>query len=179
MSDPPALETALLVLVPRADPLVARYRERHDPAARVGVPAHVTIAYPFAPLDLITAEDMGTLRRIAAGVGAFDLTLSTLGWFGTDLLFLRPDDPGPLDRLVSEVGKAFPAHPIYGGVHEQVVAHVTVAQGADPTVLAAVEEGLGALLPIRQRVDVVELWQGPPPASGHGRWRSIHRFPLG
>jgi 2'-5' RNA ligase len=174
-----ALETALLVLVPTADAVVAGYRERYDPAARVGVPAHVTIAYPFAPLEHLSPNDLATVHAIAAGVACFDLRLSETAWFGTDLLYLRPDDPEPLDRLVCEVGAAFPDHPIYGGVHENVVAHVTVAQGADRAELAAVEERLAPHLPLQQRVSAVELWEGPPPASGHGRWHSVHRFPLG
>jgi hypothetical protein len=42
-------ETALLLPVPAAEPAVSRHRARFDVAARDGVPAHVTVLYPFLP----------------------------------------------------------------------------------------------------------------------------------
>ena len=45
----PATETALLVEVPAADAAVARHREILDLAAGWGVPAHLTVLYPFVP----------------------------------------------------------------------------------------------------------------------------------
>jgi hypothetical protein len=41
-------ESALLVTVPAAEPAVARHRSRLDTSATVGVPAHITVLYPFA-----------------------------------------------------------------------------------------------------------------------------------
>ena len=42
-------ETALVVLVPEAEAIVGRLRQRYDPSAAVGMPAHITINYPFLP----------------------------------------------------------------------------------------------------------------------------------
>ena len=39
-------ESALLVAVPEAEPLVGALRLVHDPSAAVGVPAHITILLP-------------------------------------------------------------------------------------------------------------------------------------
>ncbi len=36
-----------MVPVPAVEPLVARYRDRFDAAAGGGVPAHITVLYPF------------------------------------------------------------------------------------------------------------------------------------
>src|SRR5215207_2399787 len=50
-------ESALLIPVPAAEPTLQRWRERLDPACRLGVPAHVTLLYPFvapAALDDVT-----------------------------------------------------------------------------------------------------------------------------
>lgn len=41
------LESALVVLVPEAEALVKSFRDRHDPSAAAGVPAHITLLYPF------------------------------------------------------------------------------------------------------------------------------------
>jgi hypothetical protein len=41
--------SAVLVPVPEAERVVSRYRARLDGAAALGVPAHVTVLYPFVP----------------------------------------------------------------------------------------------------------------------------------
>ena len=40
-------ESALVVLVPAAEPCVGALRLRYDPVARLGMPAHVTLLHPF------------------------------------------------------------------------------------------------------------------------------------
>ena len=42
-------ESALVVLVPEAEAVVGRLRHRYDPSAAVGIPAHITLNYPFLP----------------------------------------------------------------------------------------------------------------------------------
>jgi hypothetical protein len=51
--EPAAQESALVVLVPAAEALVGVFRALYDPAVRVGVPAHITVLYPFVPTDKI------------------------------------------------------------------------------------------------------------------------------
>jgi hypothetical protein len=41
----PLNESALVV--PEAEPLVKPFRDRYDPSAAAGVPAHITLLYPF------------------------------------------------------------------------------------------------------------------------------------
>ena len=43
------IESALIIAVPEAEPLVKALRERFDWSAAQGVPAHITILYPFIP----------------------------------------------------------------------------------------------------------------------------------
>jgi hypothetical protein len=43
--------TALVILVPEAEALVKAFRERYDPSAAEGMPAHVTVLYPFKTLE--------------------------------------------------------------------------------------------------------------------------------
>ena len=43
----PKPESALVILVPEAEPLVRPFRHRFDPSAALGVPAHITLLYPF------------------------------------------------------------------------------------------------------------------------------------
>jgi hypothetical protein len=54
--DPAGLqESTILVPVPEAEPVVGQLRARLDRAASRGIPAHVTILYPFVPPGQITA----------------------------------------------------------------------------------------------------------------------------
>jgi hypothetical protein len=40
-------ESALVVLVPEAEAATKPFRDQYDPAAAAGVPAHITLLYPF------------------------------------------------------------------------------------------------------------------------------------
>ena len=47
-------ESAILVPVPGAEPVAGRLRARFDRSAGRGIPAHVTVLYPFVPPGQIT-----------------------------------------------------------------------------------------------------------------------------
>ena len=51
-------QSAFVVLVPEAEPWVKDLRERYDPIAAVGMPAHITVLFPFIPPDLLTDSDL-------------------------------------------------------------------------------------------------------------------------
>src|SRR5437660_989822 len=76
-------ESALLIPVPEAEPLVGQWRLEHDPSARAGVPPHVTLLYPFLPPDDITPGDLDELFARALG---HDVAL-----LGADLLEVVAD----------------------------------------------------------------------------------------
>ena len=59
----PPIESALVVLVPDAEVLVKPFRDRHDPSAAIGVPAHVTLLYPFIAPKEINSAVLDELRR--------------------------------------------------------------------------------------------------------------------
>ena len=111
----PAWETALLVPVPAAEPAVGRHRARLDEAARDGVPAHITVLYPFLPPARISDRLLASLGRLFAGVAAFEFKLDRIGWFGEEVVWLGPRDPTPFSILTSLTFTAFPSCPPYGG----------------------------------------------------------------
>ena len=51
-----ALESAVVIPVPEAEPLVGELRLEHDPAAAAGVPAHVTLLSPSSTRARSTAR---------------------------------------------------------------------------------------------------------------------------
>ena len=83
-------ESAVLVPVPEAERVVSRHRARLDGAAALGVPAHVTVLFPFVPPSAITATTLESLAAAVASVGAFDCEFAVTAWFGSDVLWLAP-----------------------------------------------------------------------------------------
>src|SRR6185312_14804244 len=48
--------TALIVAVPEAETAVGALRREHDSSAALGVPAHVTILFPFLPPERVDQD---------------------------------------------------------------------------------------------------------------------------
>ncbi|MFZ0078470.1 MAG: 2'-5' RNA ligase family protein, partial [Trebonia sp.] len=107
-------ESALLVAVPAAESAVARHRSRLDTSAAVGVPAHITVLYPFLPPDLIDADTHATLARLFASVPGFPFTLDQTRWFPDPVLWLGPSDTARFSALTALVAAAFPSCPHRG-----------------------------------------------------------------
>lgn len=170
---------ALLVRCPAAEPVVGRHRAQLDRAARVGVPAHVTVLFPFK--TDVDAADHHALRRLFEAHEPFVVHFDRTDWFDDRVVFVRPADPTPLVALTEAVQAGFPDYPIYRGAFDQVVPHLTVGDGQPPAELRSAECAVSDLLPFSQPVDRVELWSGPPPIAPdpQGRWRLLRYYPLG
>src|SRR5207247_1798174 len=82
-------ETGILLPVPEAEPLVGPWRARYDAAAQTGVPAHVTLLYPFLPPDRIGPETLRGLTELFASVAPFDFRLAETRRFPR-ILYLAP-----------------------------------------------------------------------------------------
>ena len=55
--------TALIVKVPQAEAMVGDLRARFDAVSQLGVPAHITILFPFMAPDQVT---QAVLQRVQA-----------------------------------------------------------------------------------------------------------------
>ncbi len=167
--------TALVVVVPEAEPIVGGDRERLDVNAPLGVPAHVSVLFPFVPVRGLDSAVTARLARVFRGLLAFDAVFSRTGWFSQGVLYLEPEDPAPFRALTSAAFAQFPDHPPYEGVYEVVVPHLTIGHGVPIEDLRQAESAIAPRLPLRARVDVVSLLVQAP--SGH--WSVGHRFALG
>lgn len=168
-------ESALIVRVPTAEPHVAHIRARHDPTAALGVPAHITVLYPFVPPHAITADVLARTHRALAPSRAFPFLLMGMRRF-PGLLWLAPEPAAPFVSMTNAIARAFPAHPPYGGRFPTIVPHLTVAHTSPPSD-EAIEAELQALLrahgPIAGHCGDVELIENTT-----GRWLFRHRFVL-
>ena len=167
--------TALVVLVAEAEPLVADLRERFDPSAAEGVPAHVTILVPFAPRAELDAEACARLAAALAATPAFDFTLARVGRFERTA-WLAPEPAAPFVALTLAVMQAFPGWLPYGGAFDGIVPHLTAADGDAATaeaVAAELQARLARQGPVRARCRAVELFE-----NGQTRWVAVNRFAL-
>lgn len=153
--------TALIIAVPEAEPAVAALRLRHDPMARLGVPAHITIHFPFAPADSVPED---AVTGLLAGRTAFAFELASVEHFGDDVTYLAPDPAAPFCELIAASAERWPEYPLYDGAHhvDEIVPHLTVG-------LARLE--LQLALPIACIAHAVTLLEEDDEGSWHVRRR--------
>jgi 2'-5' RNA ligase len=169
--------SAVLVAVPEADPVVGQHRLLLDPAASWGVPAHVTVLYPFVPPARLRDADIQRLADAVSEVPAFDAELPRVEWFDDDVVWLAPEPAEQFRHLISVVAAAFPDLPLYGGEFDDVVPHLTIGGPSRGTVdeLRRAADDVAPQLPLHTRVDEVAVMVGSRTA---GSWRTVARVPL-
>jgi 2'-5' RNA ligase len=150
-----------------------RVRMRHDPVAGAGVPAHVTILFPFLSSAALTPAVRRTLAGIAAGVAPFDVRFSRVERF-PDVVWLAPEPHEPFRELTARTAAAFPEHPPYEGLYDVVVPHLTMGTGSSPE-LDRLERLLETCPPVADRVRALEVIV----ENGSDRWHRRWRIPLG
>src|SRR5687768_3155460 len=107
------MQTALIIAVPQAEPAVSHHRATLDSAAADGVPAHITVLYPFLPLDQIGAAVLSQLSRLFTAYPRMNFTLARTAWFGQTVVYLEPQPAAPFRDLTAAVWQAFPGYPPY------------------------------------------------------------------
>jgi len=169
-------QTAFIVRIPEANGYVNDLRERFDPSAALGVPAHITVLSPFMPPEQISEVVRATIARSLAQFAPFPFALRRVGRFPATA-WLMPEPADPFIALTNALVTAFPQFPPYGGAHARVVPHLTVADG-DAANAAIAERELGRLLKSRGSVQstcsAVTLLE-----NSSGRWEELHVFELG
>ena len=175
MNDTAAVDptrSALIVGIPEAEPAVAALRSRLDRSAATGVPAHITVLFPFLPPQQLTPQVLAAVRLIAAGVPRFFLTLDRIGWFGDRVVWLAPEPAEPFRELTNRIAARFPEAQPYDGEFTEVVPHLTIGHSHPRPDLAAAAAEVEQHLPIKARVGSLRLIAGEP-------WHTLTEFPLG
>ncbi len=170
-------ESALVVLIPEVENLVRSFRDQYDPSAAVGVPAHVTILYPFKPPDELTAEVITTLQDLISRLPGFHVAFQEFQGF-PNTLYLDPLPAEPFRQLTEIIVERYPETPPYGGAFTEIVPHLTVAQISDIQRLDKITDEFREVarkqLPISARVNTVSLMD-----NSSGSWKVRAQFSLG
>jgi 2'-5' RNA ligase superfamily len=165
--------SAIVVLVPEAEHLVDALRARHDPAAALGVPAHVTVLFPF--VSPVNDDTIRRVAEIASRHAPFATTFGTVERFPGLVVWLRPEPSEPFSALIDGFVAEFPDWPPYGGAVAEPIPHLTVADGVDADTAAALEAELESGLPLTSRVTELTLLVG----DDAQRWTLARTWPLG
>jgi 2'-5' RNA ligase len=161
-------------VVPIRLPRAAEERRRnHDAEALRGVPAHITILYPFAAPDALTAGTRRALIKIVRTAEPFDCLFASVGRF-PEIVYVVPEPAEPFRTLTQLVIARFPEYPPYDGAFAAVIPHLGIGRALDRTVLDSLAAVTEATLPFKRRVTRLAILVEAP----DGRWRTRWSIPL-
>ena len=163
--------SALVVLVPEAEPLIEAWRRAHTRDGAAGMPAHVTLLYPFAAVEDV---ELDVVRSLVSESEPFEFTLRAVHEWPDGVVYLEPEPAEPLARLARRLAERFPEYPPYGGAHDEVIPHVTVAHTEDRRARADAAASVAGSLPIVCNANEVWLMH-----EVNGSWQRHTPFRLG
>jgi 2'-5' RNA ligase len=169
-------ESAIVVELPELDAVIDEYRYVLDPSRRWGMPAHLTLLYPFVRPAKVDHAILSKLEEAAKGVIPFDAEFDDIGWFAHQVVWIAPSHPKQFESLILQVLDAFPECPPYGGAFDEVVPHVTIGEGGEVELLRAAVDAIRPQLPLKSRVTSLSLMAG---STEPGSWNVVERIALG
>jgi hypothetical protein len=141
-------------------------------AARYGAPPHVTVLFPLLPIISIDGGIVEELGMLVGTRAPFEVEFSGCARF-PGVLYLEPTPDEPFRGLTAAIARHWPQVPPYGGQFDDPTPHLTVSHTVDPARFDEIEADVSTRLPLRTKVDHVELL-----AFDGRRWRRRHRLPL-
>ena len=171
---PPSEQSAVTVraVLP---PAHERLRRASVGDAIDGLPAHLTMLYPFVDPARLGPWVRRRLAEVSATVPAFEYRLVGAGTW-PDAIYVAVDPVDPFVELQRRLAAAFPGFPIYGtDPGFDFVPHVTVAEGPPIHDPATLDDPAWSSLPRPGRAAFIEVIARPTAAP----WRTIWRLPLG
>jgi hypothetical protein len=178
-------QTALIIPVPAADPILAAVATEYPDAVRPGIPAHVSLLYPFLPVGELVADDLDPVLDPVRRNGGEHT--DTAGWLSVFAARTRPfevrfteigTEPGfagltapELVPLTTAIRARWPRIIPYGGrFGADPAAHLTIAMDFAATDAARILELTRQFLPLTIRVE--ELWL----LALASTWHRVGRF---
>jgi 2'-5' RNA ligase len=151
-----------------------RLRRRSVPDAPAGLPAHLTLLYPFVDPSRLDASVRVTVGAVAARHAPFDYRLvAAARW--PDTIYVAVEPTKPFVALQADLGAAFSEHPIYGEPPGfAFVPHVTVAEGDASENSRLLDDPAWSSLPRAARAVALDVI-----ADQGGGWRLVWRLRLG
>jgi 2'-5' RNA ligase len=160
------VRTAIAIGLDELAPTVAAARYDLDRYGEDEIELHVTLLYPFVPRQELEPDVVDSLRSFFAERPAPAFSLASVESFDEGVTYAAPRPDGQLIRLLDELAERYPETPPYGGIHDDVVPHATLA---DDDADGAVRERVEPLLPVECRPSRASLYEEFEPR----RWREL------
>jgi hypothetical protein len=164
--------TGLVLPVPAAEDLLAAVGRRHPEAARDGVPAHVTVLFPFLRPEKIDGAVLRTLRELFEQHPPLPVRFTECRR-RAEFVHLHPEPADGLRRLLDHARREWPDVIPYEGAYGEVEPHLTVSIRTSEDTAERIHAESGRELPIE-----AELREGWLISSREQRWTVVERFPL-
>ncbi len=119
------MQTILLIPVPESETIVGKWRKKYDPSEIHGIPAHITLLFPFKNPQDINSVVIHQLKNLFIKVKKFSFTLSKINTF-PGVIFLEPEPKDPFISLTEEIARLFPENPPYEGKFDTINPHLTI-----------------------------------------------------
>jgi hypothetical protein len=125
------------------------------------------------PAEEVDDQVLGELGDLFASQPSFRYRLPRVARF-PEVAWLAPDPAGPFSDLTELIASRYPDYPPYEGIHDEVIPHLTVAEGG-PELQDEVDAALTPSLPLEaEALEVTMIVE-----DESGEWHSGERFPLG
>ena len=170
------METAIVVPVESAELLLSAAATAFGFDRPPGVPAHVTLLYPFVDAERLVVGHAHEAQRALSDVQPFECSFSSIGRFDDPpvAIYLEPKPVEQFSAMVEALIAAFPKFPPYGGAVEAVVPHLTIVETADRHLWTEVEEWVKPQLPVGTFVQEFSIY-----AQTDTGWVERFKLPLG
>lgn len=122
------LSAVVIIAPPEIQVAVTPLRLKYGMERMLRVPAHITVLFPFVPLQQLDSA-AARLHEIYADFPAFDVTLDGYGFFPSTA-YLKIVDPAPIKALFQRIHAAYPQYPPYRGAFgsDDISPHMTVGE---------------------------------------------------
>jgi 2'-5' RNA ligase superfamily len=153
--------------------VIGTWRREYTTDGAAGMPAHVTLLYPFAPAGEAESVELGP---VFARMEPFGYTLVEVREFDDGVVYLTPDPSAPFVELSRALVQRFLAYRPYRGELEidELIPHVTVVHTDADRARADAAASVSEALPIV--CNASEAWLMH---EVEGRWQRHTPFRLG
>jgi hypothetical protein len=140
-------ESAIVVPIAEVESIVGKLRLEYDESASLGVPAHVTLLYPFHPPQAAIGQ-VEALREFFNSIASFQFCFTEVRRFPATA-YLHPDNSERFIQIIHALLTRWPGYQPYAGLFPGIVPHLTVAHNVAKEIMDAVENSIRHYLPIR------------------------------
>ena len=171
------LESVILIPIPNAEEIIGKWRIKYDRVARLGIPSHITLLFPFKTPSAINKTVINKLELLFSMIKIFSFSLTTIETF-PNVIYLTPSPKKAFVDITKKIVSIFPENPPYEGKFPDINPHLTIGQLSEKDnfteVLLNIKEDVQNKLPLKTKATEARLMVENP----DGKWITMQTFQL-